>query len=154
MSVVTYLTDIWEEHKSNIICTICGIFFGAISGHVLDVPFLSINSAVIDKYCAITQHVEKGRRLRMAALSMKFNSDVTQHNSAAEIFDRHREANVEFQAAADCGDAAAKAYLGQAYCFGWGIEKSGQKGLNLIREAVTKDTSFAEWQTNPIYCHD
>jgi TPR repeat protein len=55
----------------------------------------------------------------------------------------HKRANEAFSAAGKCGIAEAGEYLGQAYCYGWGVQVNETRGWMLIREAVRNDPNSA-----------
>jgi hypothetical protein len=148
------LLNIWNRQRAVVISTSCGVVFGGLFGHVLDVPSDYFTPKMFDLFCGATQHLEQGKKLRSDAASLAASGDAASDDVKKRIFDMHASANHEFELAGNCHSALAKAYLGQAYCFGWGMDRRDvPRGLQLIREGWSKDNTLSEWIMNPIFCH-
>ena len=129
----------WARHKVNFWWAVFGVVFGAFFGHILDKPADYVRDRSWELWCKSHEHLNTGLRLRNEAVDLQLaaihygktlSSDVSNQIEA-----KHREANAAFALAADCGSPLAKAHLGHAYCFGFGVPKDRRKGLALIRDA-------------------
>ncbi len=55
---------------------------------------------------------------------------------------KHREANEALADAYECRVPEAGLRLGQAYCFGWAVDRDHKRGWTMILEAAKKDAKL------------
>jgi hypothetical protein len=142
--------------ESASVLTVLGAVLGAILGPV----FAPVGTKIVNEldkwyrqFCDVDNYLDDGRRQRYDALAFE-----QAHGTSLSIREEstgHRQANAAFDRAARCGSKLADAYLGQAYCFGWGVPVDRAKGATMIRKAAEDDLNLQDWNTNfQYYCPD
>ncbi len=107
--------------------------------------------------CPIDEWLTAGRRARREAVTIQdafYDASFQMDDALQAIVDRkHKDANAAFERAAACTSELAKAHLGMAYCFGFGLPRDRQKGELLIYEAAEKSLAVKlDWSNRSELC--
>jgi TPR repeat protein len=125
-----------------LICT----FIGIVGGYGVAIYQDPITSFFEERWCHGITLLKAGKALRKEAIR-------PDHDRNVNIDEMHERSNEAFSAAKKCGIAEAGAYLGQAYCYGWGVQVNETMGWMLIRDAVQNDPKLgSEWFSDKAYC--
>lgn len=143
----TFLTHPWFVGP---VCTLLGVF----GGYWVAIYQDSLTSTWQELNCRGMTRLAEGKLARGLAVKWDVeNRGRATGVTAQNIEAKHKEANAAFEASKKCGVAEAGAFLGQAYCYGWGMKADSRLGWTMIREAVRNDPKLgSEWFSSDIYC--
>jgi TPR repeat protein len=113
-----------------------------------------ITLRIEDHWCHGIANLAAGKLARKTAVELYLKDNGRPTGSDAKIItEKHKEANSAFQSSEECGVAEAGAFLGQAYCYGWGVDRNPGKGFRMIQDAARKVRGLgSEWSSDEAYC--
>lgn len=132
-----------RTHKpkhSRLMSTLMWAVIGAVIGNMSATPTNEAMNWAWESWLHGQAHLDKGKSLRRAAIEERDPS-------------KHVLANIAFMRSAAGGVEEATAFIGQAFCFGWGFPKIPDIGQQMINDAIKRDPRIASiWSHDPDVC--